>query len=121
MNASIGTTPFTFSWKHDGGATLTDGLTGNGSTISGATTSQITISNIQPADAGVYSVTVANGTGSDTELNYVTNYLEVLTPGPELLYTETIPVYRALNPGESLPGVGWKATISASQESQSCG
>jgi hypothetical protein len=116
VNASIGTTPFTYSWSYNGGAPLTDGPTANGSTIYGSGTSQLTISNIQPADAGIYSATVANGSGSDTDLNHgATNYLEVLTPGPELLYAETFPFIGPFEAGESLNGVGWRATISAAR------
>jgi hypothetical protein len=116
IGASVGTTPFNYSWSYNGGAPLSDGLTANGSTIYGSGTSQLTISNIQPADAGIYSGTVANGTGSDTDLNHgQTNYLAVLTPGPELLYSELFPFIGPYETGESLTGVGWKATISAAR------
>jgi hypothetical protein len=116
VNASVGTTPFTYSWSLNGGSPLANGPTGNGSTLYGATSSQLTISNIQSADAGIYSATVANGTGSDTDLNHgATNDLVVLTPGPELLYAETFPFIGPFETGESLSGVGWRATISAAR------
>jgi hypothetical protein len=116
VNASIGTTPLTYSWSLNGGPPLVNGATGNGSTIYGATSSQLTISNIQPADAGIYSATVANGAGSDTDLSHgATNYLAVLTPGPELLYSELFPFIGPFETGQSLNGVGWRATISAAR------
>jgi hypothetical protein len=116
VNASIGTTPFNYSWSYNGGPPLVNGPTGNGSTIYGAATSQLTISNIQPADAGIYSATVANGTGSDTDLNHgATNYLAVLTPGPELLYAEAFPFIGPLETGQPLDAVGWRGTISAAR------
>ena len=45
-------------------APLTDGLTGSGATIGGATTASLSIANVQDADAGTYSVTVTNLAGS---------------------------------------------------------
>jgi hypothetical protein len=113
VNVPIGTPTLTYSWTHDGGSTLGNGATGTGSTIFGATTSQITISNISAADAGVYSVVVANGTGSDNLANYVTNYLEVLPRGPEILYSEKFPFVGPLGYAITLSNVGWRVTSSA--------
>lgn len=113
VNAPIGTAPLTYSWIHDGGVTLGNGATGTGSAIFGATTSQITISNISAADAGVYSVAVANGTGSDNLANYDTNTLTVLTPGPELLYSEIFPFVGPLGTAMALSNIGWRVTSPA--------
>jgi hypothetical protein len=51
---ATGTSPLTYQWS-------------KGSTaISGATTATLSITGVQPADAGNYSVTVSNGVGSIT-------------------------------------------------------
>ncbi|MFZ4575173.1 MAG: immunoglobulin domain-containing protein, partial [Phycisphaerales bacterium] len=52
-----------FSWTRDTNPVV-DGATGSGSTISGATTGTLTITNAQPADAGSYVATATNGCGS---------------------------------------------------------
>lgn len=49
-----GTQPFTYVWSK--GATV----------ISGATSDTLTITNFQPADAGVYSVKISNSAGNTT-------------------------------------------------------
>jgi len=51
-----------YGWQFNGGAPLTDGATGHGSTISGSGTYSLTIANVQPADYGIYTV---NGTNVD--------------------------------------------------------
>ena len=50
-----------YGWQFNGGAPLTDGATGHGSTISGSTTGTLVISNIQSADFGLYTI---NGTNT---------------------------------------------------------
>lgn len=54
---SVGDPPLSYTWKL------------NGSSISGATDSVLTISNAQSASAGTYSVVVGNGSGSATSWN----------------------------------------------------
>lgn len=54
-----GTGPLTYRWFHDGTNLLSDG--GN---IGGATTSELTIYNITPGQAGNYSVIVSNSLGA---------------------------------------------------------
>jgi Leucine-rich repeat (LRR) protein len=49
-----GTTPFSFQWQF------------NGANLSGATASSLSLTNVQPADAGNYSVVVTNFGGSVT-------------------------------------------------------
>jgi len=55
--AATGTAPLTYQWRF------------NGANISGATLSSYTKSNVQPADAGSYSVVVANAYGNTTSAN----------------------------------------------------
>ncbi len=57
-----GTAPLTYIWTFI--TTTTTNVLSNGGRISGATTNSLTISNIIPADAGTYMVTVTNAHGS---------------------------------------------------------
>jgi hypothetical protein len=50
----------TYQWSRVGSGALSDGPTGNGSTIAGATTATLTITNAQTADTGDYFVVVSN-------------------------------------------------------------
>ena len=50
----------TYQWQFNGGPALTDGPTGNGSTITGSSTATLTITGATAADAGVYTVTGSN-------------------------------------------------------------
>jgi Lysophospholipase L1 and related esterases len=59
--AASGSAPFTYQWLFNGG------------NISGATDATLTLNNVQPADAGNYSVVVTNSAGS------VTSALALLT------------------------------------------
>ena len=52
-------------WQKDG-VNVTDGATGNGSTISGSTSSTLTILNSQIPDSGVYCLIASNTAGSVT-------------------------------------------------------
>jgi hypothetical protein len=52
--AASGTTPFSYQWQFNGGA------------LGGATGSSLTLSNVQPSDAGNYSVVVTNSAGAIT-------------------------------------------------------
>lgn len=56
-----GTAPLSYQWKLDGNA-LTDG----GGHIAGSTTNTLTITGVQPADAGNYTVVVTNSINSKT-------------------------------------------------------
>ncbi len=66
-----GTAPFSNSWTFNGHA-LADG-----GRISGATTTALTISDVQLSDAGVYQLTIANTDGSTPS---VADTLVVITP-----------------------------------------
>jgi hypothetical protein len=101
----------TYSWSLNGGAALVNGPTGTGSTIFGATGSQITISNVSAADEGVYQATVTGDNGSDTTANYVTNSLTVAPLPPEVIYAETFPFVGPFPTAESPTNVGWNTTL----------
>lgn len=62
-----GTAPLTYQWSK------------GGSPVDGATSATLSLTNVQPADAGSYSVTVTNGTGSATSDAAV---LTVAIPAP---------------------------------------
>ncbi len=59
--------PLTIAWTFDNGSgeiPIIDGAGPSGSsTISGATTGNLSIANVQEADAGIYKLTVTNGNG----------------------------------------------------------
>ena len=57
-----------YGWQFNGGSALIDGPTGHGSTISGSLSGTLTISNVQSADLGLYTV---NGTNTDVSTNNV--------------------------------------------------
>ncbi len=61
--AATGAVPFSHQWRKDG-ADLVDGLTGTGSTISGATASLLTVDSPDENDAGTYDVVVSNACGA---------------------------------------------------------
>ena len=56
-------TPLTYQW-YLGATPLVNGATGNGSTISGATTASLSINNAQAGDNGSYSLAISNAYGS---------------------------------------------------------
>ncbi len=60
----------TLRWLHNG-APVANGPTGSGSTLSGATTEILNITNIQVSDFGNYALTVTNGCGNDTSTTAV--------------------------------------------------
>ncbi len=64
-----GTAPITYSWKHNGTALVNDGVH-----IFNADTETLTITDVQVADAGTYTVTANNDYGTanaSTELFFV--------------------------------------------------
>ena len=66
--AASGTAPFSFQWKFAG------------TNVSSATLSSYTRSNVQPSDAGSYSVVVSNSAGSATSSNAILTVSAVPTP-----------------------------------------
>jgi len=67
-------------WQLEG-VDLTDGLNGNGATISGSTTATLTIANAQAADSGTYSLIATNSAG------IVTNSMYLLVSAGDVLPT----------------------------------
>ena len=64
-----------------GGNNLSDGATGNGSTISGSATSTLIINNAQAADTGTYSLVASNSAGMVTTSMTLTVSSGNVTPG----------------------------------------
>ncbi len=62
---AIGTAPLTCQWRKNG-VNLAEGVQSSGATISGTTTTDLTIANVQMSDAGDYTVVVTNTYGSVT-------------------------------------------------------
>ncbi len=58
-------TPLSYQW-YLGATPLANGPTGNGSTLSGATTASLAITSAQPGDNGNYTVIISNAYGSAT-------------------------------------------------------
>ena len=90
VNAT-GTPPLSYQWQFNG-----VGLT-NGGSASGATTASLTLENVQPAQAGNYTVVVSNAAGSVTSSNAL------------LTVTPILPLAEALD----TPGWVWTTSDSA--------
>jgi len=90
VNAT-GTPPLSYQWQFNG-----VGLT-NGSSARGATTASLTLTNVQPAQAGNYTVVVSNAAGSVTSSNAL------------LTVTPILPLAEALD----TPGWVWTTSDSA--------
>jgi len=69
--SATGTQPFSYRW-HYGTNALADGANDNGSGYSGSQTSSLTVTNLQPTDAGNYYIVVINSAG------YASNLVDVL-------------------------------------------
>jgi len=71
LNASVSGMPTpTLRWQLNG-LDLADGLNGNGATISGSTSSALSIVNAQAADTGTYSLIASNSAGIVTNSLYL--------------------------------------------------
>ncbi len=62
---ATGGAPLTFQWERNG-QPLSNGPTGHGSTIAGATTTALTITNFAATDVGTYTLTATNPCSSAT-------------------------------------------------------
>src|SRR5581483_10866661 len=62
---ATGSGPLSFQWSR-GSTPLANGTTSTGSTVGGAQSATLTLSNVSAADAGNYSVLVTNTAGSAT-------------------------------------------------------
>lgn len=83
--AASGSGTITYQWRK-GNTNLVNGATGNGSTISGATTATLSISSTALADSGSnYNVIVSTTCGKDTSVNVMlkVNGAPVITTGPQ--------------------------------------
>jgi hypothetical protein len=99
--SAAGTEPLSYQWTHDGTNLVDAGE------FSGSTNSALTISGVEAADAGTYSVVISNARGS------VTSAKAVLSVGASITAQSTeggkiTPTYG----GETLP-IGKKYTITA--------
>lgn len=79
----VGDTPLSYQW-YKGAVALSNGTTGSGSVISGATAANLTLSNLSTADEGSYSFVVSNphstATSSSGTLTVIDGVL--ITSGP---------------------------------------
>jgi glucose/arabinose dehydrogenase len=82
---ATGTAPLNYQWRK------------NGINISGATASSYTIANVQPADAGTYSVIVSNTAGSATSNNATLTVSENTNPVATITSPANNSTYRAGN------------------------
>ncbi len=60
---ATGTAPLVYQWRFNG-TNLVDGVQASGTTVSGATTTNLSLANVRKSDAGNYSVVVSNALGS---------------------------------------------------------
>ncbi|MEO9112790.1 MAG: immunoglobulin domain-containing protein [Lacunisphaera sp.] len=95
-----GTAPFTYQWIKDG------------SSLSGSTSSTLTLSNVQSANAGSYAVTVANAAGSTTSpVSTITIALPpVITTQPvsQSVAVGAAVTFTAVASGTPIPTYQWK-------------
>ena len=82
--SATGTQPLFYQWRF------------NGTNILGATNALLTLSNVQPVQAGIYVVQVANGGGSTNSANAV---LTVITP------PSSVPVITGFSPASGMTGI----------------
>ena len=81
-------------WQFNGG-NLSDGATGNGSTISGSTTTSLIIANAQAADSGSYSLIATNTAG------FVTNSMTLTVSSGDVAPNITGPTDQTLVQGSN--------------------
>jgi uncharacterized repeat protein (TIGR03803 family) len=104
---AIGTAPLICQWLRNG-ATLADGGQPSGATISGATTTYLTIANVQMSDAGDYTVVVTNAYGS------VTSSMAALTvqlPTPIVLTADSNSSFSSTGFGFNLSGMAGQTVV----------
>jgi uncharacterized repeat protein (TIGR03803 family) len=104
---AIGTPPLTCQWRKDG-VNLVDGVQSSGATISGTTTTDLTIANVQISDAGNYTVVVTNTYGS------VTSSVAALTvqlPTPTVLTAEGSGSFISNGFGFNLSGMAGQTVV----------
>jgi hypothetical protein len=89
----------TYQWQFNG-TNLSNGpsISGSGSTIGGATTTNLVVTNSTGPDGGTYSLIVSNSVGSYTS---VVSVVSVFQPQPPSIVTEPAPATVPLYPGGS--------------------
>jgi len=105
-------TPVTRWWF--GGNSLSDGATGNGSTISGSATGTLVINNAQAADTGTYSLVATNSAGmvtnSMTLIVSSTNVAPgIVGPTDQTVVQSNNATFTASTTGLPLPTLQWQA------------
>lgn len=71
----IGTAPLTYQWQFNGTNLV------NGDTVDGATAPKLSISEVEPSNAGTYSVLLSNAFGGIASTNATLTVLPVTAPG----------------------------------------
>jgi len=112
--AYSGSTPITVLWLKDGTNIVADGLTGSGSTISGATTATLSFTAAEETDSGGYTIVATNPYGSVTStppasLIISTNDIAPIINGPNNLTVVqgNNAVFTTSVSGKSVPTVQW--------------
>jgi hypothetical protein len=67
IQPAAGYTGLSYTWRRNG-TPLSNGLTGHGTTISGATANQLKLINASSADDGTYDCVLSNSCGSETSI-----------------------------------------------------
>jgi hypothetical protein len=99
---AAGTPPLYYQWQFNG-----VGLT-NGGSASGATNASLTLTNVQPAQAGNYTVMVSNAVGSVTSSNALLTVTPVL-PLAEALDTPSSPIVANITVAGGKVVLTWRA------------
>ena len=73
--AAVGTPTLTYQWRRNGSNLV------NGGSVSGVTTTTLTLNNAQPSQAGTYTVVVSNAVGTDLSGNATMSVQAALTLG----------------------------------------
>lgn len=103
LSPTIGGQPApTLQWQTNG-VNVTDGVDGNGSTISGSTTGTLTITGAQTGDSGTYSLIASNSAG------IITNSMTLTVSGGNVLPSITGPLNQTNTQGAN---VTFSATVS---------
>ena len=103
LSPTIGGQPApTLQWQTNG-VNVTDGVDGNGSTISGSTTGTLTITGAQTGDSGNYSLIASNSAG------IITNSMTLTVSGGNVLPSITGPLNQTNTQGAN---VTFSATVS---------
>jgi hypothetical protein len=103
---------------YQNGVSLSDGLQGNGSTLSGSLTPDLTISNVQyNASAGSYSLVAANSVGKTTNTISLTVYVKpsisVQPANPTLVSATSNATFTVTATGVPAPAYQWYTNSTA--------